>query len=264
MKLRKLPIKEKRVNKESLLEFLNNYLSIDIVDDYSYNGLQFDGNNQIENIGFAVDAGCEVFQRAIERNIDFLVVHHGLYWKKQDPRLIGVLKKRVDLLFKGNMSLYAAHLPLDMHEEVGNNSGIIKILGANEIGRFSPFSTFEIGAIGEFEQSISINSFEKILGEKFDTIPFTINGHSRGIKRFAVMSGACSRDDLYEASLIGADLLITGERSEFYHDCKDYGISVSFLGHHASERVGVSLLMEKVSTTFPTVKTHFIDCPTGL
>jgi dinuclear metal center YbgI/SA1388 family protein len=251
------------MTRDELTEYLDKFLSIKYVDDYSYNGLQIEGNQQIKKIGFAVDAGISTFQKAIANNVDFLIVHHGLFWKKQSPQLIGVMYKRVSALMMNDISLYAVHLPLDMHEKVGNNAGIIRLLEANKTSSFSKHGRDFIGHIGEFSESKSIDEIKSLLEEKLNAKTSSVLVNSQ-IKTFAVMSGACSRGDLIEAANRGVDLLITGEEMELFHDAHDYGISVIFAGHHATETVGVSLLKEDIGKNFKDIETIFIENPTGL
>lgn len=249
------------VSREELVVFLDDYLNINSIDDYSYNGLQFTGNNKIKRVVFAVDAGVEVFNKAALLKGDFLVVHHGLFWKKGDPRIKGVMYNRLKILWENNISLYGVHLPLDMHKIVGNNAELIRISGAKQIGSFDS----GIGALGSFDTPILGSKIEDRLTKELN-VPdsFNLFGIDKLISKVAIMSGACSRDTLSEAASLGADMLITGERSEFYHDAQDFGISVLFLGHNGSEQVGVKALSKVVKIEFPELDTIFLDVPTGL
>jgi len=234
------------------------------MDDYSYNGLQFEGSDDVLKVGFAVDSGIKVFEKAAANDIDLLVVHHGLFWKKQNPVITGVHKKRLDILFNNTISLYAAHLPLDFHKEIGNNAGIAQLLDSNMVGGFSSYQGFDIGTIAELHSPKSIETICDVIGNKLRCEPTLIKVSDRTISKIAIMSGAGSREDLHEAANLEVDLFITGEQTELYHDAFDYDVSVIFAGHHATETVGVSLLMKKVAEQFPELETFFIDCPTGL
>lgn len=252
------------MNRKEIIDFLNSCLSINEIEDFSYNGLQFEGTDEVIRVGFAVDAGIGTFKQAAEQKIDLLVVHHGLFWKKANPVITGVHKARLSVLFENEMNLYAAHLPLDLHEEVGNNAGILKYIGAEMTDRFSSYGRFQIGAIGELPQSRSPESLLSELEEKLHSEMKLLKVSDKPVKRVAVMSGACNRTDLYDVAEKGVDLLITGEPMELYHDAHDYGVSVLFAGHHASETVGVSLLKELVAQQFPALETVFLNHPTGL
>ncbi len=244
--------------------YLNKYLDVDSFNDYSYNGLQFEGSNEVKKIGFAVDAGVQTFNNAVKEGVDLLIVHHGLFWKKQNPVITSAHKRRLDILFENNLSLYAVHLPLDAHEEVGNNVGLVSLLNGSNSTGFCQYGKAYIGRYAEFSTPLTFEEIEELLNNKLGTNCQSVKVNEKPISKFAVISGACSRDELYEASKGGADLLITGEPMEIYHDAHDYGISVLFTGHHASETVGVSLLKKHIEEKFEDVSTTFISCPTSL
>ncbi len=252
------------MKRDSIVSFLNEYLEIHAMDDYSYNGLQYEGSDEIKKIAFAVDSGVQVFEKAAEENIDLLVVHHGLFWKRQNPMITGVHKKRLHTLFHNDISLYAAHLPLDYHKEIGNNVGIAQLLNASVVDGFSSYQGFKIGAVATLPTVMNIEEISSTIEEELLCTTQMVKVSDKPILKIAVMSGAGSREDLHEVAGLGVDLLITGEQTELYHDAFDYGVSVLFAGHHATETVGVSLLMKKVEEQFPELETFFIDCPTGL
>lgn len=249
------------MKRDELVEWLDGYLDISAIDDYSYNGLQFEGKEDVKRVIFAVDAGVETFQKSEILKGDMLVVHHGLFWKKQNPKLTGVNLKRVSQLFKSQISLYGVHLPLDKHIEVGNNVELIRLSGAKLSGTF--YNDF--GALGKFAKPINQTELQNLLNKKLRVEEsFLLTGGNSEVSKIATLSGAASRDVLQEAANLGVDLLITGERIEFYHDAQDYGISVLFMGHNASETVGIKALMKKVEKKFAGLECQFLDIPTGL
>jgi len=252
------------INRTEITTYLDTFFTLSEIHDVSWNGLQFEGTAQVQRIAFAVDAGIATFEAAAKAGADMLIVHHGLFWGKANPVITGVHRKRLGILFDNNLSLYAVHLPLDAHAELGNNSGIIALLGALPAGRFCDCGKINLGAFGMFDSPKTIEEISSIFGQKLGVKPFILSVSDRLISKIAVMSGACGRDDLIEAAKSGADLMITGEQSEFFHDAHDYGISVLFVGHHASETVGVSLLQKHLAKQFPQLETIWIDCPTGL
>ena len=105
-----------------IVSFLNDFLKIEDIKDASWNGLQVEGASEVKKIAYAVSAGSEIFQKSVDEKADMIIVHHGQFWKGGDPRIIGWNKQRLDILRDNNISLYASHLPLDRHNEVGNNS----------------------------------------------------------------------------------------------------------------------------------------------
>ncbi len=247
-----------------IVTYLDTLFAISEISDVSWNGLQFEGSSQIRKIAFAVDAGVATFTEAAKQGADMIVVHHGLFWGKANPVITGVYRKRLGILFENDLSLYAVHLPLDAHGEFGNNSGIIELVGAKPTGRFCDCGKIHLGAYGSFENPTSVEQLALLLDSKLNTSSTILKVSDKPVSKIAAMSGACGRDELIEVAKAGADLLITGEQSEFFHDAHDYGISVIFAGHHASETVGVSLLQKHVAQKFPTVETVWIACPTGL
>lgn len=252
------------VLRDELCRFLNEYLEIEYIDDYGYNGLQVTGAEEITRVAFAVDAGLEVFQRCKELNAQMLIVHHGIFWKKADPRIIGVHGKRISYLLENDINLYGVHLPLDMHDEVGNNCEIIRLLGADITDRMGRHGKGFVGAIGTLDQPRSAVQIQNELNEKLSTKAHLVDVSTKPITKIASMSGASSRADYYEAAAKGVDLFITGEQSDIYHEIKDYGCTVIFAGHHATEQTGVWALEKKVNEQFPDLETLFLDIPTNL
>lgn len=252
------------MDRSTLINYLNTLLSIKDIDDFSYNGLQFEGCSDIQRIGFAVDAGIGTFKQAAEEKLDMLIVHHGLFWKKANPVITGVHKKRLQILWENDLNLFAVHLPLDMHQEVGNNAGLIKLLGGEVVDGFSDYGRSYIGSVGELPEEMSLDSLSLKLSEMLNAEMRTIQVNDKPITKIATLSGACSRPDLYAAASKGADLFITGEPMELYHDAHDYDINVLFAGHHASETVGINLLKEKIERQFPELETVFLSHPTNL
>jgi dinuclear metal center YbgI/SA1388 family protein len=253
----------KKPNLNRMVSYLDDFLKIAEVEDSSYNGLQVEGKDEIKKIAFAVDAGVEVFEKAKRENVDMLVVHHGLFWEKTDPRFIGVNKKRLEILLDADINLYAAHLPLDMHKEVGNNVELVKIAGANVCGGFYKYHGSFIGALGKFSAPKKVSQVAEILENKLKTKTHII-GESREVSTVAAVSGGVGADTVTCAKESGADLLIVGEKRDFYHLSNDLGISVIFAGHHASEQTGIWALQKHIQEKFPEIKCVYIECPTGL
>lgn len=250
-------------NRNELVSYLNDFLNVDKIEDSSYNGLQVEGKEEIQKIAFAVDAGIEVFEKAKAINADMLIVHHGLFWEGTDPRFVGMNKKRVEILTSANINFYGVHLPLDMHDEVGNNVQIINIVGAKLSGRFLDYHNSFIGAIGKLPQEIEVSQIAEILEDKLKT-KVSILGEKRKVSIVAAASGGVGLDAVSDAKKAGADLLIVGEKRDFYHLANDLEISVIFAGHHASEQTGIWALQKHISEKFTDLECVYIECPTGL
>jgi dinuclear metal center YbgI/SA1388 family protein len=248
---------------KKVIGFLDTYLKIEEIEDSSWNGLQFEGVSKVEKIAFAVDASAESFEKAAQENADLLIVHHGHFWNSHNPSIVGWSKDRVDLLYNNSLSLYASHLPLDRHREVGNNAELLKLLGAPIKKEFLFHKGKNIGWIGERKSAISISEIEQKLNGSLKTSCIVLPFGKKNIKTIAVCSGGGSYGGFYEALASKADLYITGDTAEVYYTAKDSGINVIFAGHHATETVGLKALAKVIAKKFK-IETVFIDLPTGL
>jgi len=231
--------------------------------DSSLNGLQVGReDSEINKIAFAVDASLESIRRAIEQKADILFVHHGLYWGRVIP-IRGDFYNRIESLIKNNLSLYAAHLPLDMNEEFGNNAGLAKILQLKKIEPFGEYKGIKIGFKGILPSTMTRDEvIEKLFGGWDNSIKILPFGKEK-IQSVALISGDAPFEML-QAIEEKVDLYLTGESSHvLYHTALEAGINVIFGGHYATEVYGVKLLAEKVSKEL-SLETVFIDIPTGL
>ncbi len=232
--------------------------------DWSNNGLQIEGCDQIGKIAFAVDAGLKTIQLAVEAKADLLVVHHGLFWN-QPLMITGTHRQRVAACIESNLSLYAAHLPLDVHPLYGNNAGILEDAGFTITGNFAEERGTKVGSFGQSQEGRSLESvigaLEKTLGSGPTRIlnecsPDTVF-HSAG----AITGSGLKYAE--EAARLGAELFISGEGSHAsYHQIVECGIVCLLYGHYLSETVGIKRLMKHCATSWP-VETCFLDAPTG-
>ena len=250
-------------NLTDITAFLNTFLNLASLPDTSWNGLQVEGGADIEKIGLAVDAGLEVFASAAQENCQLLITHHGLFWDFADPALVGWMKQRVELLQKNNLSLYVAHLPLDLHREVGNNAQLLKILGAVPVKDFFSYHGVTISFIGELSPGLPLNSIASILEDTLHAKLTTLAFGKPQVSRIAVMSGHAGYSTFAEALRHDIDLFIAGDNIEIYQTAKDAGVNVIFAGHYATETLGVRALGEVLKEKF-AVDIAFIDKPTGL
>ncbi len=248
---------------KSLIEYLDSYLRIGEIRDASWNGLQFEGNDEVRKILFAVDAGIETFEKAIDEKCDMVVVHHGLFWAMNDPCITGATKKRIDILYRNDISLYACHLPLDRHQVVGNNVQLLNLIGARVAGEFLSRDGKNLSYHGEFKPEVSIDLVEKKLSEGLKTSCTVLPFGRSVIRTVGVISGGGGRGDFEHAVAKGLDLFITGEATDFYHAVKDTEMNVIFAGHHATEILGVMALRGVVEKELG-IESIFIDIPTGL
>lgn len=244
-----------------LVEYLDGYLKIATIPDKSLNGLQVEGRPRIERAAFAVDASLETIRAASRAGADILVVHHGLFWSRNE-RITGVMRKRIGALVESGLSLYAAHLPLDCHEEVGNNAEIARLLGLEIEERFGDYHGVLIGYTARSRRPIArsalARSVEKALRCRVETLNF---GPAR-VRRVGIVSGGAA-EFAVEAKALGCEAFVTGETSHSaYHAVKETGINVIFAGHYASETVGVKALARHLEKKFG-LECRFLPAPTG-
>lgn len=248
---------------KKIVDFLDEYLQIKDYKDASFNGLQFEGKPKVKKIIFAVDSGVDAFEKAVEEKADMVVVHHGIFWQGDNPSISGIMKRRLKILFENDISLYAAHLPLDKHRESGNNAKLMEIVGADITGEFVEFDGTKVGYIGKFQKETSLNEIRTFLEKDLSTECKLLEVGKSSIKTVGICSGGGGLKAFKEAAENEVDLYITGEEADFYNDAKDAGINVIFAGHHATEIVGVKALSKLMADKF-SIDTKFIDIPTGL
>ena len=245
-----------------LVDYLDSVLRIDEIKDESRNGLQVEGSDELEKVCFAVDACLATFKEAAERNAQMLIVHHGLFWKEV-PLIVDNHYMRIKTLIEGGVGLYAAHLPLDMHEELGNNRQLIDMLGLEDTGPFGDYHGELIGRIGETQRPLTRDEVKRKLDSGLDTDCRVLPFGSDEIYRIGIVSGG-GGNLVTGAVEADCDAFITGEPEHLiYHPALESGINVFMGGHYATETVGLRALQRRIEEDFG-VETEFIDMPTGL
>ncbi len=242
-----------------------NLLEIDALAraDKSLNGIQVGrSEGEIERVAFAVDACAETIRRAAAAGAQVLFVHHGLFWGDAVP-LNGPLLERLRLLLDADIALYACHLPLDRHPELGNNAVLARMLGLKDIRPFGPYHGVEIGFAGLLDPPIGLDeALRRILPDGSRPLSL-LPGRGAEIRSAAVVSGGAAPNAL-DAIAEGIDLFVTGESShEAYHAMIEAGVAFLAAGHYATETWGVKALAERLGRE-TGIKTLFIDVPTGL
>jgi dinuclear metal center YbgI/SA1388 family protein len=250
------------MNLHELVTWLDGYLDIHAYDDPSLNGLQVEGAQEVRKVAVAVDSSMSTFEQAAERGADMLIVHHGLFWG-QPLAVTGMHGRRVKYLLDTQISLYAAHIPLDAHKEVGNNWGLARILGMTDLEDFGFWKGKPIGVKGSFPNGITLrdlaNQLEKELGE-------AVLVHAGGLlelKTLGIVSGGAAWD-VVTAAREGLDAFLTGEpKHEVFYESFERNINALYAGHYMTETVGVNLLAKRLEVEFG-LATEFILLPTGL
>ncbi len=243
-----------------ITRFLNKLLKVREIEDSSRNGLQFKGRKEVKKAGFAVDACLESFEKAAKLGCDMVIVHHGILWKGK-KKYVEAIGKRKSFLIKKNISLYTAHLPLDLHRKYGNNILLCKILGLKKIKKFGKYHGFMIGYQGELEKPKTTNEIVNILNRELKTKSIVLPFGKKKNKIIAFVSGggAEAGNDAIKKKI---DLFVTGEINHgWHHSAKDSGINIIAAGHYHTETFGVKALMPLLKQKF-NIETIFIDIPT--
>lgn len=247
---------------ESIVAYLNDLLRIDEVRDWknAMNGLQVANSGTVERVGAAVDASEQTIGEAVRLGCDLLLVHHGLFWSGNRP-VVGARYRRLKGLIDADMAVYSAHLPLDVHPELGNNVLLARDLGLEPTGTFAPHEGRDVGITADCDVARNelIGRLEVALG---GTVHLIAGGPER-VRRVGVLTGS-GGSTIEDAVARGVDTLITGEGSHHtFIDANESGINLVYGGHYATEVRGVRALAANVGERFG-LAWDFIDAPTGL
>ncbi len=243
-----------------LNQYINQLLSSHLFEDYGPNGLQIEGKKDIKKIAYAVSATQESIQEAIAWGADALVVHHGVFWKHNGARTItGPWGERIKQLIKHEINLYAYHLPLDAHPEVGNASSLARLIDLTELAPFGEHKRQPLGVKGKFQTAIKASDLQKKLATILNhEIKLASPNEDELISTMGIITGGAN-NEWSEAMKAGLDSYLTGEISEYnWHDAKEAGIHYFAGGHHATERFGIQSLMEKITMDFK-IEGKFFD-----
>lgn len=230
--------------------------------DSSNNGLQVEGNGTVHKVVFGVDACATLFERAAEAAADYIIVHHGLSWGDNQRYLTGIRADRLKTLFGHGISLYASHLPLDMHPEIGHNAVIARRLGLRKLKPFFKYGSVEIGCCGELPHPLTPATLAQRVNAALHTVSELLAVGPSTVHRVGVVSGG-GADAAEACAEQQCEALVTGEIGHSHvHPIREAGVNVIAAGHYRSEVPGLEALMERVSAKFH-VACEFIDVPTG-
>lgn len=242
----------------TLTDTLTALLEVDQFQDYCPNGLQVQGRDNVEILVSGVTATQALIDRAVELRADAILVHHGYFWKGENPCVIGMKQRRLKALLENNISLLAYHLPLDAHPSLGNNAQLAKLLDIEVAGGLQPGIRYPVGNVGYLKDEVSIQAFVRLLEVKLGRKPQLIEGGGASVKRIAWCTGA-AQNYIEEAVAQNADVFVSGEISEqTVHVAREMGIHYIAAGHHATERYGVKALGESLAQQF-ALDHHFVD-----
>lgn len=247
---------------DDLRDYLDGFLRVSEVPDYppALNGVQVENEGEIRRIAVAVDAAQATVEAAVREGADLLLVHHGLFWDGNRP-VTGRRYRRLRALLEADVAVYAAHLPLDVHPEVGNSPVLARELGIELRGTFGDYKGWPLGVWGELDLSREAlcARLDDLLGGRVRMVP----GGPERVRRVGVITGGAG-SMVGAAAAAGLDAFITGEGAHHnYFDAEEGGINLYLGGHYATETWGVRALARHLEERFglPWV---FIDHPTGL
>lgn len=225
----------------------------------AFNGLQVANRGRVTRIGAAVDAGSDPFAQAVAAGVDFLIVHHGLYWDMPKP-LVGPMYDRIATLVRGDCALYSSHLPLDGHPELGNNALLARQLGLRPARPFLVRDGEAIGCIARHPRSRL--ELRRQLTRLYPRV-VAIEYGSAAPRAVAFCSGS-GNSAVPELRAAGVDTLVTGElREEFFTRAQEEKLNLYLCGHYATEVHGVQALAAELARKF-RLPWQFIATPNPL
>ncbi|NOT16194.1 MAG: Nif3-like dinuclear metal center hexameric protein [Methylotenera sp.] len=240
---------------EALSHYTQQLMQVERFKDYCPNGLQVEGRQEVRKIVTGVTASMALLEAAQQAGADLILVHHGYFWRNEDPRLVGIKRKRLAFLLKHELNLMSYHLPLDAHPELGNNVQLGNLLGlkANHYDGES-----NLVAFAQPSQTIILSELACLIEQKLLRLPLVIGNPAQKINTVAWCSGAAQ--SYFESAIeMGADVFISGEISEqTTHLAQESGVSYISAGHHATERYGVQALGRHLAEKF-NIAHEFIE-----
>ncbi|GAC1438204.1 MAG: Nif3-like dinuclear metal center hexameric protein [Solirubrobacteraceae bacterium] len=241
---------------EEIVAAMDQLLQVGEWEDYCPNGLQVQGRSQVKRIVSGVSAHLELFERAAELDAELIVVHHGIFWRGDSPRVVGPLRARLALLLDAGISLAAYHLPLDAHPQLGNNALLARALGCEAREPWQRYGcAARLAGTGIAPQELQ-RRVAALIGRE----PLMFDAGPSRVRRLAIVSGAGS-GCLDAAIDDGFDAFLTGEPTErVMAQAREAGIHFLAAGHHATETLGVQALAQHVAERFD-IEHLWVDVP---
>ena len=243
------------VARDELQSHLAQLLAVERFRDYGPNGLQVEGKAQVHRLITGVTASLALIEAAVQAGADAILVHHGLFWRGQDGRVTGWMRARLAPLLAHGISLFAYHLPLDAHAELGNNAQFGARLGLQSDTRFGEQDLGFAGAAAALDTTAALQAaVQRVCGRA----PVLVAGDGRALRRIGWCTGGAQ--GTFEAAIAaGVDAYVTGEISEPQaHIARETGVAFVACGHHATERFGAPAVGAHLAATFG-LEHRFID-----
>ena len=245
-----------------IVSYTDDFLRISDVGDWdnALNGLQIENSGRVTRIGAAVDVSTRALTEAQKRDIDLLIVHHGLFWPGLQP-IRDALRRQLRIGFENDVALYSAHLPLDIHPKVGNNAKLVAALGLKSPQPFLEEKGQPVGLTirASLSRSELVRKLQKVLNGPVKVFDFG----PKQTRSIGVVTGAAG-SQIYRVADEGIDTFITGEAPHWAAvAAEELRMNLLLGGHYATEVFGVKALAAHLSKRF-RIPWEFIDCPTGL
>ena len=252
-----------KITVKELTTWLDEQLQPHLFQDYAPNGLQVQGKSEIKKVIFGVTASLALIEEAIKKQADAIIVHHGWFWKNENPKIVNAKYERLAKLIKHDINLIAYHLPLDAHPQWGYNAMLAQVLGLCVNCVDNKPQTFGrddlIWLCSAPAGVINARQLLELIEKSLDRSPLFIGEAERPIKTVAWCTGG-AQGMFEEAILAGADAYITGEASEqVFHLAQEYGVAYYAAGHHATERYGVQGLMRVMQALYPELELEYVE-----
>jgi len=245
-----------------IVSYTDEFLRIREIGDWdnSLNGLQIENSGRISRIGAAVDVSTRILTEATTKNVDLLIVHHGLFWPGLQP-VTSALRRQLQLAFENNIALYSAHLPLDIHPKVGNNAQLIATLGLKSAEPFLEEKGQPVGL--KTRASIPRSDLVRKLRRALSGPIKAFNFGPKQTRVIGIVTGGAG-SEIYRVAEENVDTFITGEAPHWAAvAAEELGMNLLLGGHYATEVFGVKALAAHLSKRF-RIPWEFIDYPTGL
>jgi dinuclear metal center YbgI/SA1388 family protein len=246
------------VDRDQLKRALDEALNSAAFNDYCPNGLQVEGSAVISRLVSGVTASQALIDRAIALEADAILVHHGYFWRGEDPCLVGMKGRRISTLIRANINLFAYHLPLDNHPTLGNNAGLGRALELSSWESLNGSDASYPVFTGSYEGARPLSEVSQNLSEVLGRSVTTVGEADTAIRSVAWCTGG-GQGYIDDAADAGVDLFITGEISEqTVHVARERNIAFIAAGHHATERFGARALGDWLAQTFD-IEHEFVD-----
>lgn len=246
------------IERGALLAYLSELLEVHQFKDYAPNGLQVEGRDTIARLVTGVTASRALIEAAVAFGADAVLVHHGYFWKGEDPVVAGMKRQRLKLLLDHEINLLAYHLPLDAHPELGNNAQLARRLGIGVTGRLEDQGSQTLVFHGRLDPPVTAQALSGRIAAALGRAPLHIAGGDGPIATLGWCTGA-AQGLIGIAAAAGLDAYLSGEISEpTVHVARELGIHYFAAGHHATERGGAAALGEHLAARFDLVH-RFVD-----